>query len=99
VLGNIVMGGIAGLIGGFLFDPRGVSAGGLIGYLIMAVVGAAALLFVVGLFRKVALDGFQVGGPIGPARPYRYPGISRASHCFIHIREASLPYREQGRIS
>jgi hypothetical protein len=31
----------------------------------------------------LALDGFQVGGPIGPARPNRYPGIGLVSQCFI----------------
>ena len=43
------------------------------------------------LLRAKALDGFQVGGPIGPAPPYRYLGISRASHCFdTYVRRLYL---------
>jgi uncharacterized membrane protein YeaQ/YmgE (transglycosylase-associated protein family) len=52
ILGNIVVGVLGALIGGFVFDTVGVSSGGLVGSLVTAVVGAAILLFVVGLFKK-----------------------------------------------
>jgi uncharacterized membrane protein YeaQ/YmgE (transglycosylase-associated protein family) len=52
LLGNIVVGIIGALIGGFLFGLLGISAGGLAGSLVTAVVGAAVLLFLVGLFKK-----------------------------------------------
>ncbi|MEA3278146.1 MAG: GlsB/YeaQ/YmgE family stress response membrane protein [Pseudomonadota bacterium] len=52
ILGNIVVGVIGAVIGGFIFSFVGVAANGLIGSLITAVVGAAILLFVVGLFKK-----------------------------------------------
>jgi uncharacterized membrane protein YeaQ/YmgE (transglycosylase-associated protein family) len=40
------------VIGGFVFGMVGVTAGGLMGSLVTAVIGAAILLFVVGLFKK-----------------------------------------------
>jgi len=44
---------VGAVIGGFLFGLTGISAGGgLIGSLVTAVVGAAVLLFVVGLIKK-----------------------------------------------
>ena len=53
LLGNIVVGIVGAVIGGFLFDRVGVSAGsGLAGSLITTVAGAAVLLFIVGLIIK-----------------------------------------------
>ena len=52
ILGNIAVGIIGAVIGGFVFDFLGVQTSGLIGSLVTAVIGAAMLLFVVGLFRK-----------------------------------------------
>jgi uncharacterized membrane protein YeaQ/YmgE (transglycosylase-associated protein family) len=51
LVGNIVVGIIGSLIGGFLLGGL-LSSLGLIGSLITAVVGAVLLLFVVGLFVK-----------------------------------------------
>ncbi len=47
------MGVIGALIGGFLFRYLGVSAGGTLGSLVTAFVGAATLIFLIQLFKKV----------------------------------------------
>ena len=53
VLGDIVVGVIGALLGGFLFRTFGVSAGGgLLGSLIVATIGAIILLFVLRLVKK-----------------------------------------------
>ena len=52
LLGNIVVGILGAVVGGWLFGFLGITAGGMIGSLITAVIGAALLLFVVGLFKK-----------------------------------------------
>lgn len=51
LVGNIVIGVIGSLIGGFLLGGL-LSSLGIIGSVITAVVGAVILLFVVGLFIK-----------------------------------------------
>jgi uncharacterized membrane protein YeaQ/YmgE (transglycosylase-associated protein family) len=54
ILGDIVIGVIGALIGGYLFRRLGVSAGGgLLGSLIVATIGAIILLFVLRLIRKL----------------------------------------------
>jgi uncharacterized membrane protein YeaQ/YmgE (transglycosylase-associated protein family) len=52
LLGNIVVGIIGGVFGGFLFRLLAIAAGGLIGSVVTATVGAVVLLFLVGLFKK-----------------------------------------------
>jgi len=53
LLVNIILGIIGGAVGGWLFGQLGISAGGgLGGSLITATVGAVAVLFVAGLFKK-----------------------------------------------
>ena len=52
LLGNIAVGIIGAIIGGFVFGLLGISAGGIIGLIVTATVGAAILLFVVGLLKK-----------------------------------------------
>ncbi|MGH1436875.1 MAG: GlsB/YeaQ/YmgE family stress response membrane protein [Lewinella sp.] len=53
LLVNIILGIIGGAVGGWLFGQLGISAGGgLSGSLITATVGAVAVLFVAGLFKK-----------------------------------------------
>jgi uncharacterized membrane protein YeaQ/YmgE (transglycosylase-associated protein family) len=53
VVGDIVVGVIGALLGGFLFHTLGVSAGGgLLGSLIVAVIGAVVLLFLLRLIKK-----------------------------------------------
>jgi uncharacterized membrane protein YeaQ/YmgE (transglycosylase-associated protein family) len=39
-------------VGGFLFGLLGITAGGIIGSIVMAIVGAVVLLYVVGLLKK-----------------------------------------------
>ena len=53
VVGDIVVGVIGALLGGFLFRTLGMSAGGgLLGSLIVAVIGAVVLLFLLRLIKK-----------------------------------------------
>jgi uncharacterized membrane protein YeaQ/YmgE (transglycosylase-associated protein family) len=50
--GDIVIGIIGAFIGSFLFGLLGISAGGLIGQIITATVGAVVLIFVLRLVKK-----------------------------------------------
>lgn len=52
VIGDIVVGVIGALLGGFLFNALGLFAGGLIGSLIVATVGAIVLLYILRLIKK-----------------------------------------------
>jgi len=53
VVGDIIVGVIGALLGGFLFRTLGVSAGGgLLGSLIVATIGAVVLLFLLRLIKK-----------------------------------------------
>ncbi|MBS1222023.1 MAG: GlsB/YeaQ/YmgE family stress response rane protein, partial [Proteobacteria bacterium] len=52
LLGNIIVGIIGAVVGGFLFGLLGLAAGGLIGSIVTAVVGAVVLLFLIGLLKK-----------------------------------------------
>jgi len=58
IVGDIVVGVIGALLGGFLFSTFGVSAGGgLIGSLIVATIGACVLLFLLRLIKRPARVG------------------------------------------
>jgi len=53
IAGNIIIGAIGALLGGFLFQTLGVSAGpGLFGSLIVATIGAVVFLFLLRLITK-----------------------------------------------
>ena len=52
LLGNIIVGVIGAVVGGFLFGLLGMAAGGLLGSIVTATVGAVVLLFLVGLLKK-----------------------------------------------
>ncbi len=52
VVGDIVVGIVGALIGGWLAGRFGIATYGLLGEIIMAVVGAVILLFVLRLFSK-----------------------------------------------
>ena len=52
LLGNIIVGIIGAVVGGFLFGALGIAAGGLIGSIVTATVGAVVLLFLIGLIKK-----------------------------------------------
>lgn len=49
--GNIGIGIIGAILGGYIFNAIGLRTQGLLGVIITAFVGAVALLFVIGLFR------------------------------------------------
>ena len=52
LMGDLVLGVIGAFIGGWLFGALGIGAGGLIGSLITATVGAVVLLFLIRLIKK-----------------------------------------------
>lgn len=52
LVGNLVVGVVGALLGGWLFSAMGIYAESLIGSLVTAVVGAVVLLFLVGLIKK-----------------------------------------------
>jgi len=53
LLGNIVIGVIGSILGGWLFNTLGISVGGeWVGPIVTATVGALALLFVIRLIKK-----------------------------------------------
>ncbi|MCL1933779.1 MAG: GlsB/YeaQ/YmgE family stress response membrane protein [Candidatus Azobacteroides sp.] len=49
---NLIIGVVGSVLGGWIFNLLGISATGIIGSLICAVVGAVVLLFIVSLFKK-----------------------------------------------
>lgn len=52
LVGNLVVGVIGAVIGGLVFNLVGVTTGGFVGSLITAVLGAAMLLYLVGLIPR-----------------------------------------------
>lgn len=52
LLGNIGVGIVGSFIGGWLFDLLDISAGGFIGSVVAAVIGAMILLYVLRLVRR-----------------------------------------------
>ena len=53
ILGNIIVGIVGAMIGGYAFDLLNIEAStNIIGSLITSVVGAVILLFIVGLIRR-----------------------------------------------
>ena len=52
LLGNIVVGIIGAVLGGFLFGRLGIAAGRLLGALVTAVGGAAVLLFLISIIKQ-----------------------------------------------
>jgi uncharacterized membrane protein YeaQ/YmgE (transglycosylase-associated protein family) len=53
VIGDIVVGVLGAVLGGFLFRFLGVSAGGgLLGSIVVATVGAVVLIFVLRLIKR-----------------------------------------------
>ena len=53
LVGDLVVGVVGAVIGGYLFARLGITAGGLVGRLITATVGAVVLIFVIRLFKRV----------------------------------------------
>jgi len=55
VLGDIVVGVIGSLLGGFIFSSLGIwPGGGLVGSLLVATIGAIVLLFLLRLIKRPA---------------------------------------------
>lgn len=52
LLGNLIIGVIGALVGGFLFDIIGLEAYGLLASLVMATAGAVVLLFLLGFVKR-----------------------------------------------
>jgi uncharacterized membrane protein YeaQ/YmgE (transglycosylase-associated protein family) len=52
LVGNLVVGIVGALIGGFLFNALGIATYGLIGSLVTATVGAIVLLVLLNMFRR-----------------------------------------------
>jgi uncharacterized membrane protein YeaQ/YmgE (transglycosylase-associated protein family) len=52
LFGNIIVGILGAVIGGFVFRGLGLVAFGTIGAIIVALVGAIIFLFIVGLLRR-----------------------------------------------
>ncbi|KPK06949.1 MAG: transglycosylase [Gemmatimonas sp. SG8_28] len=52
LVGNLVIGVIGALVGGFLFDVIGLEAYGLLASLVMATTGAVVLLFLLGFVKR-----------------------------------------------
>ncbi len=53
VIGDIVVGVVGALLGGFIFRTLGVSSGGgLIGAIIVATIGAVVLIFLLRLIKR-----------------------------------------------
>jgi len=52
LVGNLIVGVVGALIGGFVFDALNIAAAGIVGSLIAALVGALILLWVIGLIKK-----------------------------------------------
>jgi uncharacterized membrane protein YeaQ/YmgE (transglycosylase-associated protein family) len=55
LIGDLIIGVIGAMIGGYLFGLLGVSlsSSGLIGSLITAIIGAIVLIYIIGLIKKV----------------------------------------------
>ena len=51
---NIILGVVGAFVGNYAFGALGIAAGGWVGQLVAATVGALILLFLVGLFKKNA---------------------------------------------
>ena len=52
LVGDLIVGVIGAILGGFLFGLAGIGAGGLIGQLVVATVGAIALIALLRLIKR-----------------------------------------------
>jgi len=55
LVGNIIIGIVGALLGGFLFDLLDIGLGGTLGAIITATVGAIILLFLLGATRRARI--------------------------------------------
>ena len=57
VVGDIVVGVVGALLGGFLFRTLGVSSGGsLIGAIVVATIGAVVFIFLLRLIKRTSIS-------------------------------------------
>ena len=54
LVGDLIVGVIGALLGGWLFGLAGIAAGGLIGQLVVATIGAIVLILLLRLIKKKA---------------------------------------------
>ncbi len=52
VFGDLVVGMVGALLGGFLFGALGITAGGFVGAIVVATVGAVVLIFLLRLVKR-----------------------------------------------
>ena len=52
IIMNCVLGLLGGALGGWLFELLGISWGGLLGQLVIAIIGAALILWIASFFKK-----------------------------------------------
>jgi len=52
LIGDIIVGVIGAVIGGWIFGQLGIAGAGLVGAIIVATIGAIVLLFIVKLIKK-----------------------------------------------
>jgi uncharacterized membrane protein YeaQ/YmgE (transglycosylase-associated protein family) len=71
LLGDIGIGCLGALIGGWLFRSLDIHAGGLIGDVITATVGAVVFIVVIRLLRKLAAEPHRTRAPTSSAHPAR----------------------------
>lgn len=53
LVGDLVVGVVGAIIGGWLFSLIGLKAAGIVGSLVIALVGAIVLLYIIRLIKKV----------------------------------------------
>ena len=54
LVGDLIVGVIGALLGGWLFGLAGIAAAGLIGQLVVATIGAVVLILLLRLIKKMA---------------------------------------------
>jgi uncharacterized membrane protein YeaQ/YmgE (transglycosylase-associated protein family) len=52
LVGDMIVGVIGAILGGWLFDVLGISVGGLLGSLVTALIGAIVLLYLLRMMRR-----------------------------------------------
>ena len=54
LVGDLIVGVVGALLGGWLFGLAGIAAGGLVGQLVVATIGAMVLILLLRLIKKKA---------------------------------------------
>ena len=53
LIGDIIVGVIGAVLGGYIFGFFGITTGGLLGTIVMATIGAVVLLYLISLVKRV----------------------------------------------